>query len=211
MGIVYNVPVITTIPSTTGGYKSYNDLTSEQKAIVDNISSGLHFANYDFGYVLHYDYYFASDMTTFAGCQISTNEIYLGFYGTEVTLVRLSKKSEGTYSIGIIHINGYHEIDDKPNGTVTFLLNGFSSKEEVRNALVPQVTYPITYSYSNSVVNGPSEAAVGDTVTVSAVPDVGYGITDASTQILVTNNDVAVPYTWDAVNQRITFTMPDPS
>lgn len=73
------------------------------------------------------------------------------------------------------------------------------------------VTYPITYHYTNSTVTGPSEAAVGETVAVSAVSDVGYGITDASTQILVTNNDVAVPYTWDATNQRITFTMPDPS
>lgn len=71
--------------------------------------------------------------------------------------------------------------------------------------------YPITYHYINSSVTGPLEAAVGDTVTVSAVPDVGYGITDASTQILVTNNDIAVPYAWDAANQRITFTMPDPS
>lgn len=73
------------------------------------------------------------------------------------------------------------------------------------------VAYPITYSSSNSTVSGPTEAAVDDTVTVSAVPDVGYGITDASTQILVTNNDIAVPYTWDATNNRITFTMPDPS
>lgn len=71
--------------------------------------------------------------------------------------------------------------------------------------------YPITYSFSNSTVSGPSEATVGDTVTVSAVPDVGYGITDASSQIFVTNNDVAVPYTWDAVNNHITFTMPNPS
>lgn len=71
-------------------------------------------------------------------------------------------------------------------------------------------TYPITYSFTNSIVSGPSEAAVGDTVIVSAVPDVGYGITDASTQILVTNSDVAIPYTWDATNQRITFTMPQP-
>ena len=75
----------------------------------------------------------------------------------------------------------------------------------------PAVSYPITYHYTNSTVSGPSEAVVGDTVIVSAVPDVGYGITDASTQIIVTNNDIAVPYTWDAVNQRITFTMPDPS
>lgn len=91
------------------------------------------------------------------------------------------------------------------------ILDLFESEEAARNALLPVITYPITYSSSNSTVSGPSEAAVGDTVTVSAVPDVGYGITDASTQILVTNNDVAVPYTWDAANQRITFTMPDPS
>lgn len=71
--------------------------------------------------------------------------------------------------------------------------------------------YSITYHYTNSTVSGPSEAAVGDTVVVSAVPDVDYGITDASSQISVTNDDVAVPYTWDAANQRITFTMPQPA
>lgn len=76
---------------------------------------------------------------------------------------------------------------------------------------ISALSYPITYHYTNSTVSGPAEAAVGDTVTVSAVPNVGYGITDATTQILVTNNDVAVPYTWDAATNRITFTMPDPS
>ncbi len=75
----------------------------------------------------------------------------------------------------------------------------------------PIPTYPITYSATNGTVSGPTEAAIGDTVIVSAVPDVDYGITDASSQIIVTNNDVAVPYTWDAANQRITFTMPDPT
>lgn len=90
--------------------------------------------------------------------------------------------------------------------------NAFTSFEDmVSNFPLPVETYPITYSYTNATVSGPSEAAIGDTVTVSAVPDVDYGITDASTQILVTNNDVAVPYTWDSVNNRITFTMPDPS
>ncbi len=71
--------------------------------------------------------------------------------------------------------------------------------------------YPITYHYTNSTVSGLAEAAVGDIVTVSAIPDVGYDITDASMQILVTNNDIAVPYTWDSTNNRITFTMPDPT
>lgn len=70
--------------------------------------------------------------------------------------------------------------------------------------------YPITYHYENSTVSGPSEAAVGDTVTVSAVPDTDYGITDPTTQISVTNNDDPVNFTWDASTNRITFTMPDP-
>ena len=90
-------------------------------------------------------------------------------------------------------------------------LSPYSTRQELEEALSNYYSklYPITYSYTNSVVSGPAEAAVGETVTVSATPDIGYGITDASTQILVTNNDVAVPYTWDATNQRITFTMPE--
>ncbi len=87
----------------------------------------------------------------------------------------------------------------------------YSSESELRAALSNLVRYPITYHYTNSTVSGPAEAIVGDTVTISAIPDVGYGITDASTQILVTSNDIAVPYTWDATNNRITFTMPNPT
>lgn len=91
------------------------------------------------------------------------------------------------------------------------ILDLFESEEAARNALLPVITYPITYSSSNSTVSGPSEAAVGDTVTVSAVPDNNYGITNAASQILVTNNDVAVPYQWNPSTNTITFTMPDPS
>ena len=79
----------------------------------------------------------------------------------------------------------------------------------LNNSIQGSTQYPITYHYANSIVTGPTEAAAGGTVIVTATPDVGYGITDASTQILVTNDDVAVPYTWDATNQRITFTMPE--
>lgn len=71
--------------------------------------------------------------------------------------------------------------------------------------------YPITYSYTNSTVSGPDEAAVSNTVTVSAVPDNNYGITDPESQILVTNNDVAVSYNWNPSTNTITFVMPDPS
>lgn len=71
--------------------------------------------------------------------------------------------------------------------------------------------YPIAYSYTNSVVYGPSEAAVGEIVNVSAVPNSNYGITDPASQILVTNNDVAVSYQWNPSTNTITFVMPDPS
>ncbi len=71
--------------------------------------------------------------------------------------------------------------------------------------------YPITYHYTNSTVSGPAEAAIGDTVTVSAFPDTDYGITDPTTQISVTNNDAPVNFTWDAATNTITFTMPDPT
>lgn len=101
--------------------------------------------------------------------------------------------------------------NNEPDVEYTFYYEPFESYDALLRALGLVDLYPITYHYTNSTVSGPSEAAVGDTVAVSAVPDVDYGITDASTQIIVTNNDVAVPYTWDAVNQRITFTMPDPT
>lgn len=118
-------------------------------------------------------------------------------------------------------VDGMYFHNANAAGEVSFpttqAISAFEPFDTYENALYalthysPIVSYPITYHYTNSTVSGPAEAAVGDTVTVSAVPDVGYGITDASTQIIVTNNDIAVPYTWDAVNQRITFTMPDPS
>lgn len=125
----------------------------------------------------------------------------------DLTLTRVGPNTGVTlYSTSIINM----QYNTLPSYTL------FSSESELLMAADDgnwsgsTVLYPITYSYSNSTVSGPSEAAVGDTVVVSAVPDVDYGITDASSQISVTNDDVAVPYTWDAMNQRITFTMPQP-
>lgn len=90
----------------------------------------------------------------------------------------------------------------------------FESKSALFSAMDDgnwDIQYPITYHYTNSTVSGPSEAAVGDTVTVSAVPDNNYGITDPASQILVTNNDVAVEYQWNPSTNTITFVMPDPT
>lgn len=82
---------------------------------------------------------------------------------------------------------------------------------EAYQILITGNRFPITYHYENSTVSGPAEAAVGDTVVISAIPNNNYGITDAASQILVTNNDVSVPYQWNQTTNTITFTMPDPS
>ena len=94
-----------------------------------------------------------------------------------------------------------------------FLVDSYSSDAEAQEALENAVgiTFPITYHYTNSTVSGPSEATVGETVVVSAVPDNNYGITDPTSQISVTNNDVAVSYEWNPSTNTITFVMPDPS
>lgn len=71
------------------------------------------------------------------------------------------------------------------------------------------VTYPITYRPTNcSFPNAPTEAAVGDTVTVPVAFEEGYGIVNPS-DIYVTCNGVSVPSTYN--NGTLTFTMPDPS
>lgn len=145
-------------------------------------------------------------------CYASSAMVFYFYTGGSVGTVEESTLRDNEYiSTPYTSILGF----TFPTGSIT--INGvdaYSTSTEAAAALgliIGDKQYPITYSSSNSTVSGPSSAAVGDTVAVSAVPDVGYGITDASTQIIVTNNDVAVPYTWDAANNRITFTMPDPS
>ena len=124
--------------------------------------------------------------------------------------------SEGLPNSSYTHRTGYsyYEIVDGRPFDSAGVFPIYNSVEDIiseADSMFSGVRYPITYSYTNSVVTGPSEASVGETVIVSAVPNVGYGITDATTQISVTNNDIAVPYTWDAATNRITFTMPDPT
>lgn len=73
----------------------------------------------------------------------------------------------------------------------------------------PIATYPITYRPTNcSFPNAPTEAAVGETVTVAVMFEEGYGIVNPS-DIYVTCNGVSVPSTYN--NGTLTFTMPDPS
>lgn len=71
--------------------------------------------------------------------------------------------------------------------------------------------YPITYSATNGTVTGPSEAPVGDIVVAIGTPNANYGITDYTTQIAVTCNDIPVPFTFNATTNEITFEMPDPT
>ena len=76
---------------------------------------------------------------------------------------------------------------------------------------VPVEMYPITYHATNGTVAGPPEAAVGETVVATGTPNANYGITDYTTQISVTCNDIPVPFTFNATTNEITFEMPDPT
>lgn len=225
MGTVYTLPVITGV--STSNWSTAAPYSSTQTNDINIITTqGIQmFTRIDTLYNNENNYgYLAAAMSVQMACWPETTQA-----GTQ--LVRIKFKSSGAFYLYYLAYGAsrgswfylsqndggvtYVTLEDAPPNPVfvdgTTPLDLYANEAEAEAALNPPSTYPITYHYTNSTVSGPSEAAIGDTVTVSAVPDVDYGITDASTQILVTNNDVAVPYTWDAANNRITFTMPDPS
>ena len=91
-----------------------------------------------------------------------------------------------------------------PFSTIDLALNAISIK--------PIGGYSITYYPTNVTLDpAPPEAIVGDTVTVGVSVPAGYTIRDPSSNIVVRNNGIIVPHTWDASSSRFTFTMPDPS
>lgn len=111
--------------------------------------------------------------------------------------------------------NGWFSIKGDYNLTLTdatALVNIYESKEAFIGAVTTETRYPITYYPTNVTLSpAPSEAAVGDTVTVGVtVPD-GYSIRDPSSNIVVRNNGVIVPHVWNGTNSQFTFIMPDPS
>lgn len=87
----------------------------------------------------------------------------------------------------------------------------YSSALDFINA-VYGITFPITYYPTNVTFDpAPSSAVVGDIVTVGVfVPD-GYTIRNPSSNIVVRNNGIIVPHTWDATTSHLTFEMPNPS
>lgn len=88
----------------------------------------------------------------------------------------------------------------------------FTSRESLVAAaleLVPSYpSVPITYRLTNATTTGPSEATVGDTVTVPLVFPSNYGVVNSS-NAYVTNNGVVIPSSYS--NGVLTFTMPNPS
>lgn len=88
-------------------------------------------------------------------------------------------------------------------------LDSFSAVISALN-LVPYNRFPITYRLTNCTApSAPTEAVVGDTVTVPLSFNSGYGIVNPSSDIYVTNNGVLVPSSYS--DNILTFTMPDPS
>lgn len=83
----------------------------------------------------------------------------------------------------------------------------FTSRSAFASAVSSGIRYPITYQNVNCELSGPSEAAVGDSVSV--VVTHGTNFTVSTSDVYVTNNGVSVPFTY--ANGTIAFTMPNPS
>lgn len=214
-GQLYTVPFIDHVPTVTE-LKQYGLHAEDYE---HNVSPGNRMGFYCMASVVGskvaFGYYTSSEgyLSIYAAAGFnttfnfySTNDLNTGIFNQTAEIITVDSNSFYFARRGWIYNGGSFSNPE-------LFVELYENEESGLMALseVFSIGYPITYSYTNSTVSGPSRAVVGDTVTVSAVPDVGYGITDASTQILVTNNDVAVPYTWDATNQRITFTMPQPT
>lgn len=221
MGTVYTLPVVVPLENTWSGWINQSSATSQQLADYNTVkNNGL---NYYYGATLtqnssiHTLWIVADDVVRVAYFKYNTEIVHPLFYAVNAcNYTTGGTRTSDNYIRCTMTALTPGIVEKTPTGdlitsTIAAGIDVYENYNDAYAALSATITYPITYHYTNSAVSGPLEAAIGDTVTVSAVPDVDYGITDASTQILVTNNDVAVPYTWDAANNRITFTMPDPS
>lgn len=165
----------------------------------------------------NYDVYVIGDVANtdiVYGCQINGGVDYLSRSANQAFWARHSSAYKYNLSSSTL-VDGvpvyYYLSGNRPADSADFTQNFSSIQEAAEYIYNLGLLYPITYHYTNSTVSGPAEAAIGDTVTVSAVPNVDYGITDPTTQISVTNNDAPVNFTWDAATNTIMFTMPDPT
>lgn len=125
---------------------------------------------------------------------------YLTYHTATVTTVPLFTQYGDTYSYfttSVINTN--------------MQLVPFNSMSEAVSFLTSfRVEYPITYRLTNcSAPDAPTEAAIGDTVTVPFQFTSGYGIVNPSSDVYVTNNGVVVSSQYS--NGVLTFIMPDPS
>lgn len=78
----------------------------------------------------------------------------------------------------------------------------------LRDFHVTRAAGNITYRLTNCTTTGPSSASIGSVVNAPLQFTAGYTILNPDTDIAVTNNGVAVPFTY--AGNTITFTMPDP-
>lgn len=211
VGTVYQMPVV------DGNFSAFRvnvqDMNSEQIAMKNTIvSNGLEIVSRILSSTGYTDriYLAVSDNTDFT-FYLDYPSLYMYAKALSSTIYYYHEElPSGIARLSVIPITDYFTSYIGLNADIyssyNILIDYYNTQEEAYSALFG---YSITYHYTNSTVSGPSKAVIGDTVAVSAVPDVDYGITDQSSQIAVTCNDEPVAFSWDASTNRITFTMPD--
>ena len=149
---------------------------------------------------------------------VSNNPFTLNYYYHPVDSYDKSTSGSIVKSIGGYDYNCQFGFDGSSEPITSIINTGIyntTGYETVQSAIeasgvlpIPG-TYSITYRLTNATTTGPSEATVGDTVTVPLTFPEGYGVVNPSSDAYVTCNGVLVPSTYS--DGQLVFTMPDPS
>lgn len=157
---------------------------------------------------------FEDRLRAFLASQYPFTEVEGSIYG-ETTLTYTNESSLDISQIPNRYAGGFGggliTTGSTPNFTSPY--SYYSTNSAAITALlaaVPSIRYIITYRLTNCTApSAPTEAIIGETVTVPFQFTSGYGIVNPLSDVYVTNNGVVVPSQYS--NGVLTFTMPDPS
>lgn len=194
-----------------------SDSTAEN--IVNNGLLALNRGNYGKLYlgvtsgVVKVNYYYSNYPILVIGSLTSSQIVYYVEYLTP-TQSSTGNFTTNEYTYGSVHYrHGFANSDNVPGFSIDTI---YYDRQTAAAAMSdgnwdgPVINYPITYRLTNCTApTAPTEAAVGDTVTVSLTFPEGYGVVNPASDAYVSCNGVLVSSTYS--NGQLVFTMPDPS
>ena len=221
-GQVYLMPTTDLTYTPTNGFVNTSTLTQEQQYAANYLMENGFVSNTSYdtgstemipthymaktGSVVYRAYYLEGSAVNYLYLYATRYWLYSGAVipsGTQTILTNTNEWRDN--NVGIIQTSN----PSIPVGNM--LVDYYDNYQDAYNAISQYLVtgYPITYRLTNATTTGPSEANVGDTVTVPLTFPDGYGVVNPSSDAYVTCNGVLVPSTYS--NGQLVFTMPDPN